>query len=329
MTNFPRTDNWFLMITVTQLRTFVEVAEAGSVRVAAERLIVSQPAVSAVLAALHREVGVPLVAREGRGLRITPAGVVFARYARRILGLLDEARVAATGQLHPDKGRVRLAAVTTAGEHVLPAFLASFRARYPSAEVRLEVGNRSRVWGLLEHREVDMAIGGRPPAGGRFVTLATKPNVLVGVTAGADSGARRPRTKAVPVEELARQVWLLREPGSGTRTTTEELLERLGISPPVLTLGSNGAIRESVRVGLGITVISRDAVRRELDDGTLREWRCPGLPLEREWHVVGVAGEELPATARLFLARLAAPDRGSARRRFVLAGQPGSAGDDG
>ena len=306
------------MITVTQLRAFIEVAEAGSVRVAAERLVVSQPAVSASLSALQREVGVPLVAREGRGLRITPAGTAFARYARRILGLLEEAKVAAAGQLHPDRGRVRLAAVTTVGEHVLPTFLASFRARYPAAEVMLEVGNRSRVWGLLEHREVDMAIGGRPPAGGRFVTLATKPNVRVGVTAGDSPAGRRQRPKLLAVEQLAREVWLVREPGSGTRATTDDLLGRLGISPPILTLGSNGAIRESVRVRLGITVMSRDAVARELADGSLREWRCPGLPLDRAWHAVGVAGEEVPPTAALFLAHVVAPDGRSAGNRFEI-----------
>ncbi|HYH48760.1 MAG TPA: LysR substrate-binding domain-containing protein [Acidimicrobiia bacterium] len=310
------------MITVTQLRTFVEVAEAGSVRVAAERLIVSQPAVSAVLAALHRELGVPLAVREGRGLRVTPAGMVFAGYARRILGLLDEARVATAGQLHPDRGRVRLAAVTTVGEHVLPAFLASFRDRYPDAEVTLEVGNRTRVWSLLEHREVDLAIGGRPPTGGRFVTLATRPNVLVVVAEADAAGGGKHRAKAVPVEELGRQVWLVREPGSGTRASTEELLARLGIAPSMLTVGSNGAVRESVRVGLGVTLISRDAVRRELEDGTLREWRCPGLPLERAWHAVGGAGEQLPPTAGLFLAHLAAPGRGSADRLWRTVPRP-------
>ncbi|MGH9269412.1 MAG: LysR family transcriptional regulator, partial [Acidimicrobiales bacterium] len=106
-------------MTFTQLRAFVEVAAAGSVRQAAAHLVVSQPAVSAAVAALQRELGVALVVRDGRGLQVTPAGRVFARYAREVLGLLDEARAAATGQIDPGSGRLRLAAVTTAGEHVL------------------------------------------------------------------------------------------------------------------------------------------------------------------------------------------------------------------
>ena len=108
--------------------------------------------------------------------------------------------------------------------------------------------------------------------------------------------------REVDVEELARQVLLLREPGSGTRSTALELYEELGITPAAaLTLGSNGALRESVQVGLGITLISRDAVARELEEGTLEEWRCPTLPRHRAWHLVSRAGEDLAPTAELFL----------------------------
>lgn len=296
-------------MTFAQLRTFVVVAETGSVRRAAERLVVSQPAVSAAIAALQREVGVALVAREGRGVVITPAGQRYAAAAREILGLLDGARAAAVGQARPEQGRVRIAAVTTAGEHVLPGFLASFRVRFPEAEVVLEVGNRARVGDLLEHREVDLAIGGRPPGGGRYASIATRANPLV-VVAQAARG-RRCRPRQVAVGDLAAEVWLLREHGSGTRATTEELFEQHGIAPRTLTVGSNGAIRECVRAGLGITLVSRDAASRELREGTLEEWRAQGLPLERTWHVVARATEELPATAQLFLDDLVGNDEGS------------------
>lgn len=313
-------------MTLTQLRALVEVAATGSVRRAASQLVVSQPAVSAAVAALQRDLGVALVAREGRGLVLTPAGRVFADYARQVLGLLEEGRAAAAGQLYPERGRVRLAAVTTAGEHVLPLFLAAFRASCPQAEVALEVGNRSRVWELLGYREVDLVIGGRPPAGDRFRTLATRPNPLVVVAPRGDQpGPEDDVVRDVDVVELAAQVWLLREPGSGTRSTAEELFEELGISPPTLTLGSNGAVRESVRAGLGVTLISRDAVARELGAGALEEWHMPGLPLRRAWHVVGRAGEALPPTAALFLAGLASPG-GTGGECFDLANGTGAAG---
>jgi LysR family transcriptional regulator, low CO2-responsive transcriptional regulator len=287
-------------MTFNQLRTFVEVATSGSVIEAARTLMVSAPAVSAAVGAIEKELGVPLVERAGRGLVITPAGVVFARYARQVLALLETAKSATAEALDPERGEVCLAAVTTAGEHVVPRFLASFRARYPEAGITLEVGNRDRVWDALENHEADLAVGGRPPGGGRFVTLATRPNVLVLVAAGTG----KPSVREVDVETLAEAVVLVREEGSGTRGTAEELLDELGVDPRTLTLGSNGAIRESVQVGLGITLISRDAVARELDEGTLEEWRCPGIPRQRAWHVVARAHEHLPATAGLFLSHL-------------------------
>src|SRR5919198_6117788 len=103
-------------MTIGQLRTFLAVAATGSVRAAAERLVVTQPAVSAALSALQREIGVPLVDRDGRGLRLTPAGRAFAEHARRALGLLDQGVAVATEAAEPARGRLRLAAVTTTPE---------------------------------------------------------------------------------------------------------------------------------------------------------------------------------------------------------------------
>lgn len=123
----------------------------------------------------------------------------------------------------------------------------------------------------------------------------------------APAGDGTPEPRQTSVSELASRVWLLREPGSGTRSTTEELFDELGIAPPTLTLGSSGAIRASAQAGLGITLISRDAVARELAEGHLEEWQGDGVRRQREWHLVGRGGEDLPATASLFVAHLVAP----------------------
>jgi DNA-binding transcriptional LysR family regulator len=108
----------------------------------------------------------------------------------------------------------------------------------------------------------------------------------------------------VTVGELARHVWLVREAGSGTRATADELLEELGIEPARLTMGSNGALRESAMVGLGVALISRVAVARQLSEGTLEEWRAGPLPLSRSWHLAARGRRQLPATAALFVEHL-------------------------
>ena len=304
-------------MTFAQLRTFVVLAATGSVHAAAKELNVSQPAVSAAVGALQKDLGVKLVSRDGRGLQLTAEGTTFAGYARKLLGLLDEGRKALRSSTDPEHGHVRLAAVTTAGEHVLPRALATFRSRYPGAEISLEVGNRDRVWDLMEHREADVAIGGRPP-GRSFRTLATRPNRLVVVARSRLDGVR---LRCVEVDELARQTFLLREPGSGTRSTAEEFLDDLRISPPTLTVGSNGSIKESVLVGLGVTLISYDAVARDLEEGSLEQWQCDGLPLDRAWHLVARANEDLPATAALFVEHLtAAGNTGGSSEGFTLVG---------
>jgi LysR family transcriptional regulator, low CO2-responsive transcriptional regulator len=279
-------------LTLGQLRTFLAVASTGSVRAAADQLVVTQPAVSSALAAVRKQVGVALVMRDGRGLRLTPAGEALAERARAALALLDEAVAAARGEADPDRGRLRLASVTTAGEHLAPPLLASFLADHPEVTVSLEVGNRRRVADLLAHHEVDLAIGGRPPPGAE--TLAVRPNRLIVVAAPGFSRARG----------LAAATWLLREPGSGTRATAEAFLDGAGIAPRILTFGSNGAVVESVRIGLGVTLISADAVAGHLASGALEEWQHPGLPLERPWHLVGRAGEPLAPTPDRFLTHL-------------------------
>ena len=293
-------------MTLNQLRTFLAVAETGSVRAAAQDLVVTQAAVSASLAALQKSLGVTLLEPDGRGLRLTAAGQAYAGYVQRVLGLLDDAGRAATAAADPERSELRVAAVTTAAEQILPGLLSGFRARYPRLGVRLEAGNRDRVRGLLDRHQVDLVLGGRPEPGWDVEVLAERPHQLVvvaapGLAASADAaatGGTRPDGSHL-VPWLARQAWLLREPGSGTRTATNRLLTELDITPLTLMVGSNGAIRESASVGLGVTLISRDAVAAELADGRLTALPVPGTPMHRDWYLVAHRGPLPPAAGRL------------------------------
>ncbi len=283
------------MSTVARLRTLVAVADCGSVREAARRLTVTESAVSAALAALAREVRVPLVERQGRGLRLTGPGQAYAGYARQILGLHEEALAAARSGQDAERGRVRVAAVTTAGEHLLPSALASFLGAPPGVDLRLEVGSSERMWALFAAHEADLVIGGRPPAhvAGAVVT-ATRPNLLVVVAAPAVAGRF----------DLAATRWLQREAGSATRAHGEALLSGLEASPPRLTLGSNGAVIAGAVAGLGATLVPREAVRQHLRDGALAEVPVPGTPLRRPW--CAVTRPEPPPAAALLVRHLVA-----------------------
>jgi DNA-binding transcriptional LysR family regulator len=265
------------MTTNARLKALVELADTGSVRGAAERLVVTESAISSALSKLSAEVGVPLLDRHGRGVRLTHAGHRYAEYARQILGLHREAVLAARGEAEPERGSIRLGAVTTAGELLIPALLASFTAKYPDVDYKLQVAPQTAVWSMLSRHEVDVVVAGCPPADLNAVRVqAVATNTLVVV--GPPDTARR--------FDPAQATWLQRESGSGTRATMATLLEELEISPPQMALGSHGAVLAAAVAGLGVTLASRQAVRRELNAGTLVELAVPGTPMDRPWHVV-------------------------------------------
>jgi len=306
------------VVTPHQLRTFLAVVESGSVSDAAELLVVSQSAVSSSLAGLQRELGVRLLERHGRGVRLTEEGIIYAGYSRRILGLIDEALISARDGNRPEQGHVRLGAVPTAAEQVIPAYLATFRRRYPGAQVGLHVGSRDDVFRRLVSHEVDLVVAGRPPAGSPLVSRAQAANELVLVAA---PGIVPTGPEHVGLAALAEATWLLREPGSGNRDTMLGYLADRELSPPQLTLGANGAVIAGAVAGLGVTLVSRSATAGEVSLGRLTVVRAPGTPMIRPWHLV--SREDIPAPTRLFLGHLLEDAPAADIPRFRILRSPG------
>lgn len=283
-------------MTLSQLRTFLAVVRCGSVRAAAEHLVVSQPAVSGAVAALERELSVDLVARDGRGLRVTAAGRSFADAAKSGLDLIANGARLAQSVDDPERGTVRISAIGTAAEHVLLPLLATFRRQHPGVDVNVHVGNRSAVWDALRDLDADLVLAGRPPP-----TLAAEIIAMASNTLAVVGQAERPplRSRRGALAGLAATTWLLREEGSGTRDATDELLAQLDIDPPRMVLGSNGAVEGAVAAGLGIALISLDAVVTRLAAGALVRVECPHTPIDRPWHLVGPVRRALSPTAAL------------------------------
>jgi LysR family transcriptional regulator, low CO2-responsive transcriptional regulator len=165
--------------------------------------------------------------------------------------------------------------------------------RYPDVDVTLEVGDRDRVLSLLADHRLDVVVAGRPLPEQALVTRATRANSLIVVAA------------ATARTDVATSTWLLREPGSGTRDATLALLESLQVQPPMLALGSHGAVVASAVLGLGLTVVSADAVAHHLHNGDLRRVPVRGTPLKRPWHALTTASPT--ATTKLFLTHLTDP----------------------
>jgi DNA-binding transcriptional LysR family regulator len=284
-----------MAVTVTQLRSFLAVVRTGSVTAAAEELVVSQPSVSAAVSALTRELGVELTERVGRNVRPSPAGKVFASYATDVIGLLDQGARAAREAADTSTAELRIGAVTTAGEHIAPQLMQAFAGRHPEVALSVDVGNRERVFERLRTHRSDVAIGGRPPddgiVGERFLD-----NPIVVITAPDDPLAQARRVR---VEQLGSRPWLLREEGSGTRSMTEEFLASHDLRPPIRTLGSNGAIKQAARAGLGVSLQSRLATHLEVELGLLGTIQIDVALPRRQWYVIRPAqGPVRPAVER-------------------------------
>jgi LysR family transcriptional regulator, low CO2-responsive transcriptional regulator len=270
-------------VTLTQLRSFLAVVRTGSVTAAADELIVTQPSVSAAITALSHELGTPLLERDGRGVRPTRAGRAFAPYATDVIGLLEKGRQAALEASAAAERLLRIAAVTTAAESFVPELMRAFSITHPTVRLALSVGNRGQVLDMLVTHEADVAFGGRPPSDQRIDARPFRPNELVLIGASDDPLAG---DSTVSPPQLAGRTWLLREPDSGTRSANEEFLSAFGLEAETLTVGSNGAIRQAARIGLGISFLSRDAVASDLDAGLLSVIAVEPAPAPRDWHVM-------------------------------------------
>lgn len=293
-----------MAVTLTQLISFLTVVRRGSVTAAAEELVVTQPSVSAAVSALERELGVSLTERAGRTLRPTAAGAAYVPYASDVLGLLDQGARAAREAAERTPRTLRISAVTTAGEYLAPQLIQAFRERRPDLEVSLDVGNREVVFARVLDHSVDVALTGRIPEDDRLTGHDFADNEFVLITAADDPLARR---RWVAVEELAGRPWLLREPGSGTRTLVEDFLAGRGIAPRLLTLGSNGAIKQAARAGLGVALQSRAAVELELELGLLGTISPRGGLPSRRWHVVRSAVGPVREDVEAFMAFCRSP----------------------
>jgi LysR family transcriptional regulator, low CO2-responsive transcriptional regulator len=297
-----------MAITVTQLTAFLAVVRGGSVTAAADELIVTQPSVSAAIAALSRELGSELFERAGRGIRPTDAGRAFAPYAEDVMGLLQQGRRSAREAAAVAASKLKIAAVTTAAESFVPPLMRAFGQEHPGLELALDVGNRQRVLERVLAHAADVAITGRPPADDRLIAMPIMDNQIVCITAPDDDlVGQRP----ISASALAERAWLLREQGSGTRSLVEQFLTERDLSPVTLTLGSNGAIKQAARVGLGVSLLSRAAVQAELAVGLVGEITLEDPPPPRPWFVLhsGVGPVRPPVADFVNFVRTAVADR--------------------
>lgn len=286
-------------VTLRQLRTFKTVADLTSFSLAAQRLKLSQPSVSYQVKELEETLGLPLLDRLGKRVRLTEAGTVLYGYARRMLDVLDETTVAIEELRGIKRGTLRVGASTTVGIYLLPAALGAFKKLHPGLVISLEIGARERVQEQVLRSDLDLAVVG--PAL-KDPELAIVPFLSDELAVIAPKGHALAGKRGLTLKHLSGEPFVMREASSGSRWSLEKEARKAGAKLTVaMELGSNGAIKHAVESGLGLAVISRYATALELSSGRLVELSVRGFPIRRDWHIVHLRRRKLPAPVVAFI----------------------------
>lgn len=292
-------------ITLRHLRIFEAVARHGSISRAAGELHLTQPAVSMQMKQLEEQIGLPLVEQIGRRICLTEAGQTLRVHARDIAGRMANLNAAMVQFRGLERGLLRLAVVSTAN-YFLPALIAEFNARHPGVRISLQVGNREFVLSALADSRTDLAITGQPPDGVEVVAQNFKDNPLVVIASPRHALAGQEQVNMV---RLAEEVLVVREPGSGTRAAAERQFSALGLTIRAgCEFSTNEAIKQAVRAGLGVAVVSAQTIELELQTGCLAVLSVEGFPIVRQWYVVHRTQHRLSASATTFRDMLLALD---------------------
>jgi LysR family transcriptional regulator, transcriptional activator of the cysJI operon len=282
-----------------RLRAFAAVARDGSFSRAAERLYVSQPAVSKHVASLEAELGVQLVVRSRAGAVLTPAGQMLADYVLRAEALLANARRALASGAEAQLGTLSLAASGIPGTYLLPALVSRYHEEAPAVELDFRVSTSGGSIELVRSHEVELAV-----VGGMTVPQELESEPLIDdevVLIGPPSLAER----RLRVKDLEGLTWVSREEGSATRAAVEAARWQMGLHVVrTLELPSWEAVKLAVAGGAGVAAISRFALDLELETGALAVLDVPRWRLNRTVAVVTARAVRLTPPAERFAALL-------------------------
>ena len=273
-------------MTPDQLITFAAVAEHLNISRAAVALHLSQPAVSGQLRQLQDEFGEPLYQREGRGVRLTPAGEQLASYAARLRDTWRQAHAYRDALRGLEQGTLRIGATTTPASYLLPYLIADFHRRYPDVALHTADGNTTDIVGALGSVDIALIEG---PVGADLppdtAVHAWREDELVAIMPRAHPLAASAQGAGVDLAALGAEPLIVREAGSGVRQIVERAFARAGVPMRVaLEIAGVEGVKEAVRAGMGIGFVSAMSMRHE--DGALRVFSLSPEPLTRRLSIV-------------------------------------------
>ncbi len=255
-------------LNLRQLKAFYHTAVCGSITLAAEKLFVTQPAVSMQIKALEDQYGLQLFVRGKKKLELTEPGKRLFRLAVKIFGLVGEAEQLLNQAALSATDLLKIGSTKTLVRYQLAGYISKFQKSFPRIQIQVDEGSsQEMVESVLENRN-DLAIVGRVPYDDRLEVISFAKDELVLLVA---PGHRLSQKDVVSVEDLMGEMFILREKGSGTRRLVEKVLEKTDVvQSAFIETGNVDFIKELVRIGSGITMLARMGVDQDIAAGNLR-----------------------------------------------------------
>jgi DNA-binding transcriptional LysR family regulator len=288
-----------------QLEIFCTLIRLRSFSKTAEELYLTQPTVSGHIKNLETELGVRLVDRLGRKVIPTEAGEVLYRHGRRLLDQRDQARQEIDALSGKVSGVLRIGGSTIPGAYILPSLIGAFKKEHPSISIQLMIEDTAKIAETVLSGELCLGIVGAKIADRHLESHAFLDDELVLAVPSTHPWARK---KVIAVDELRSEPFILREEGSGTRRIMEGRLEKAGLSLAdlniVASVGSSDAVRQAVKAGLGVSVLSVRALRDDIEAGAVAAVRLKGVKFERSFFILLLRGRSRTPLCREFLSFL-------------------------
>ena len=284
-------------ITLRQLKVFEAVARHASYTRAAEELHLTQPAVSIQVKSLEEAIGLALFEQFGKQIYLTTAGEEILRYSRGIAAQIDEIGDVVARLKGVSRGSLYVAVATTAN-YFITHLLAAFHREFPEVSINLSVTNRQALLKQLAENRVDLVVMGEPPPDQGLAGTAFMDNPLVVIAPPDHPLGQR---KRIPLKTIAKQPFVVREEGSGTRAAMTRFARRHQIAfTPAMVMTSNEAIKQAVGAGLGLGLVSAHTLELDLYAERLQILDVAHFPIMREWYVVNREGKRLSPAAEAF-----------------------------
>jgi DNA-binding transcriptional LysR family regulator len=294
----------FKNITIQQMEAVISLVEEGSFSRAAKKMHLTQPALTKNIKSVEDCLGLRVVNRSNAGITLTAEGHVIFNYARRIIKLRNEAREKIVQMQGNTGGEIYIGASTIPATYILPSALSLFRKKYDNVRVHVQTADSEETMNMVLAGEVEIGLIGKKPLNKKLLSdLLWKDRLVLAVS------LNHPwcKKKSITLEELAQEPFILREKGSATRDVLEFYLkEHKTVSLAQFNicseLGSSEAVKEAIIAGLGVSILSLHAIKRELLQGLLGEIKIAGYHnIERDFYLIRQKQLDLRPFHKLFM----------------------------